>query len=696
MIINNSKLSKLRLVSLYLLLMLASSTSITDEILQTDTDADGLPDAWETKYGLNPQNSADAESDQDKDGVPALEEFINGTIPGGSLDIDGDGQYDALTDGLLLSRALFGLTNSALLDGVLPANAPFNSSEQIQARIDKLGDLVDIDNNGQADALSDGLIILRYLFGIKTATLINNAVAANGVRTEPDDILLHLEGLMPADTDRDGVYNQFDAFPDDPAEIADSDADGIGNNADTDDDNDGIADGLDQEQAVPLTLDKLQADTFSYFWETTDNLTGLAPDRYPASWAPSSIAAIGFALTAYPVAVERQFISRQQAVERTLTTLEYLWQLPLGAGNQGTAGYQGFYYHFLDMQDGLRFQGWDVELSTVDTALLMAGVLFAQSYFSADNPEELQIRNLADQLYKRVNWQWAQNNNPLISLGWFPDQGFINYDWVGYNEAMLVYILALGSPTYPVEPEAWQAWTNHYQDDWGYSGGIEHLTMAPMFGHQYSHIWIDFRNIQDDYMDGKDSDYFINSTKATYAQRQYAMSNPQQWEAYSNNLWGLTACDGPGNFTLPFKGSNRNFRAYSARGIALNHSFDDGTLSPTAVGGSLPFAPEIALPALQTMYAQYAEHLYGEYGFLDAFNPSFDFDMQPAAGKIVPGVGWFGTHYIGIDQGPILLMAENFRSELVWDVMKNNPYIRRGLERAGFTGGWLEQSSGAE
>jgi len=448
---------------------------------------------------------------------------------------------------------------------------------------------------------------------------------------------------------------------------------------------------IETTQAKPLTLDRLQEDTFQYFWETTDSKTGLAPDRYPTD-SPASIAAIGFALTSYAIGVERQYITHEQAVERTLSTLKFLWELPLGPDDKGTAGHQGFYYHFLSMEDGLRYQEWEIELSTVDTALLMAGVLFTQSYFDGDSQEEFAIRNLADRLYQRVNWQWAQNNSPLISLGWYPDKGFIEYDWVGYNEAMLVYILALGSPTHPVDQDAWDAWTDHYRDDWGGRGEFEHLTMAPMFGHQYSHAWIDFRNIQDEYMASKKSDYFINSTKAAYAQRQYAISNPNRWAEYSDSIWGLTACDGPGNFSLMYKGAKREFRSYSARGVAINHSFDDGTLSPTALGGSLPFAPEIIAPALQTIYERYGDHLYSDYGFLDAFNPSFTFDVKPDTGKIVPGVGWFGTDYIGIDQGPILIMAENYRSKMIWSVMKKNRYIRKGLERAGFTGGWLDQA----
>jgi hypothetical protein len=654
-----------------------------------DTDADGMPDYWELQYGLNPQNPSDSNSDQDSDGLTALIEYSNNSIPGGTIDIDGDGQKDALTDGLLILRYLFGLSDTSLINNVISLDAVYTTSDQIEERILGLGDLLDVDLNGELDALTDGLMTLRFLFGIENESLIQDAVASDANRNQLQTIRQHINRLMPEDSDLDGVYDTFDIFPNNPNEIGDFDEDTLGNNADPDDDNDGIADTQDSEFTTPLSLDQLQTDTFSYFWQTTDPQTGLAPDRYPTSWSPSSIAAIGFALTSYPVGIERGYISRQEAVDRTLNTLNFLWQLPMGAESEGVAGYQGFFYHFLGMDDGLRMEEWDVELSTIDTALLMMGVLFSQSYFSQNTAQEQQIRDLADQLYRRVNWQWAQNNSPLISHGWRPNEGFISYDWAGYNEAMLVYILALGSPTFKVEPKAWTAWTNSYDDDWGFSNGIEHLTMAPLFGHQYSHVWIDFRDIQDQYMSTKNSDYFKNSTQAVYAQQQYAINNPKQWQDYSEYIWGLTACDGPGNFTLPFNGETRSFRGYSARGTGINYSFDDGTLAPTAVGGSLPFAPQITIQTLQTIFAEYGEHLYGEYGFLDSFNPSFDFDIQPAAGQIIAGKGWFGTDYIGIDQGPILLMTENLRSEMIWNVMKTNPYIRLGLERAGFTGGWL-------
>jgi hypothetical protein len=674
--------------SIFIVLTLILSTVVKSDAT-VDTDADGMPDYWERKYGLNPQNPNDSSSDQDADGFNALNEYINNTVPSGTLDIDGNGQKDALSDGVLIIRYLFGLRNSSLIANALSSDAVFTSSEQVEARIIALGDLLDVDQNGGLDALTDGLMTLRFLFGIENESLVERAIATNSIRSQLQEIKQHFIQLIPKDSDLDGVYDVFDIFPNDPQEIGDFDEDTLGNNADPDDDNDGIADTQDTQFTPPLSLDRLQTDTFNYFWQTTDPQTGLVPDRYPTSWSPSSIAAIGFALTSYPVGVERAYISRQEAINRTLNTLNFLWQLPMGDASEGVAGYQGFFYHFLGMDDGLRMEEWNVELSTVDTALLMAGVLFAQSYYSQDTPEEQQIRTLANQLYRRVNWQWAQNNSPLISHGWRPNEGFISYDWAGYNEAMLVYILALGSPTYKVEPNAWTAWTNSYDDDWGFSNGIEHLTMAPLFGHQYSHVWIDFRDIQDQYMATKNSDYFKNSTQAVYAQQQYAINNPQQWLDYSEHVWGLTACDGPGNFNLPYNSETRSFRGYSARGTGINYSFDDGTIAPTAVGGSLPFAPQITIQTLQTIYADYGEHLYGEYGFLDSFNPSFDFDIQPTAGQIIAGKGWFGTDYIGIDQGPILLMTENLRSEMIWNVMKTNPYIRLGLQRAGFSGGWL-------
>jgi hypothetical protein len=326
------------------------------------------------------------------------------------------------------------------------------------------------------------------------------------------------------------------------------------------------------KQELPPLFRDIERRTFQFFWDTSNEVNGLTPDRFP-SRPFASIASVGFALTAYPIGIENGWVSRTQAVDRTLTTLKFFRQLPQGPQREGKGGYHGFYYHFLDMQKGHRYASW-VELSSVDTGLLMMGVLFAQSYYDRDDPREKEIRELAEQLYRRVEWPWLQVNKPLISMGWFPESGFIPHDWMGYNEAMLLYILALGSPTYPVSPDAWQVWTRTYNDFWGVYQGQEYLTFGPHFGHQYSHVWIDFRGIQDDYMRERGIDYFENSRRATYAQRNYAIENPMKWKDYGENVWGLTASDGPQQTLQDYEGEQRTFRHYSARGAGFRENFD--------------------------------------------------------------------------------------------------------------------------
>lgn len=442
-------------------------------------------------------------------------------------------------------------------------------------------------------------------------------------------------------------------------------------------------------QPLPAAFDDIERRTFDYFWETTDARTGLAPDRHP-SRPFSSIAAIGFALTAYPIGVERGWIARGEAAERTLATLRFLRDAPTGPEATGVSGYRGFYHHFLDMRSGHRFDKW-VELSSVDTGLLMMGVLFAQSYYDRDAAAEREIRAIAETLYRRVEWTWMQPRPPLIAMGWKPEtKTYIEHDWKGYNEAMLVYVLALGSPTHPVEPDAWQAWTRSYGRNWGEQEGQTHLRFGPLFGHQYSHVWIDFRGIRDDWMRDKGLDYFENSRRATLAQHAYAIRNPMGWKGYDGSVWGLTASDGPHGGRLAYRGALREFRGYSARGPGPVDGFDDGTIAPTAALGSLPFAPEVVIPAAEAMRTRYGDDLYGRYGFVDAFNPSFEYDAPLATGRVVPGKGWFASDHLGIDQGPILAMIANHRDGFVWNVMKRNAHIRRGLQRAGFRGGWLD------
>jgi hypothetical protein len=438
-------------------------------------------------------------------------------------------------------------------------------------------------------------------------------------------------------------------------------------------------------------LDTLQRRTFDFFWERTNPLNGLSPDRWPTP-SFSSIAAVGFALTAYPIGVERGYITRSQARDRVLTTLKFFWQAPQGDAVAGMIGHKGFFYHFLDMDTGHRFE--DVELSTIDTTLLLGGMLFCQVYFDGNDPSEAAIRAYGDSIYRRVDWRWAQARAPLVSMGWDPLKGFINADWRGFNEAMLLIVLALGSPTYSVEPTAWNAWTSTYQ--WGRFHGQEHVGFAPLFGHQYSHVFIDFRGIKDGYMRQRGIDYFENSRRATYAQRSYAAANPGGWAGYGPDSWGLTASDGPDDVTLEIGGRIRRFFEYMARGAAHIEIRDDGTIAPTAAGGSLPFAPEITLPVLIAMREEHGEALFGQYGFLDAFNETFPGDREPGTGQTIPGRGWYDTDYLGIDQGPILVMAENYRSGLVWRYMRKHPAIIRGLRRAGFTGGWLDQAPASQ
>lgn len=438
---------------------------------------------------------------------------------------------------------------------------------------------------------------------------------------------------------------------------------------------------------LPVLFRDIERRTFQFFWDTTNELNGLTPDRYP-SRPFASIASVGFALTAYPIGVENGWISRTQAVDRTLVTLKFFDEARQGRQAKGVTGHHGFFYHFLDMQTGQRHAPW-VELSTVDTALLLAGTLFAQSYFDGDDSREREIRKRADRIYRRVDWPKMQERKPLLSMGWTPEGGMISHDWKGYNEAMLLYVLALGSPTHPIQPDAWQAWTSSYDEGWGVFMGQEYLSFGPQFGHQYSHVWIDFRGIRDEYMKNRGIDYFENSRRATYAQREYAIKNPMKWRDYGEDIWGLTASDGPQLTTQEYMGEQRQFRHYSARGAGLRDAFDDGTIAPTAALGSLPFAPEIVIPAVEAMFERYGEYIFSSYGFLDAFNPSFAYDMPLKTGRLVPGGGWVAGDYIGIDQGPILAMIANYRNEFVWKTMRSNPYIRKGLERAGFTGGWL-------
>ncbi len=434
-------------------------------------------------------------------------------------------------------------------------------------------------------------------------------------------------------------------------------------------------------------LDTLEQRTFRWFWDLSDPRTGLTPDRAPTP-SFASMAAVGFALTAYPIGAEHGWVTRAQAGERTLTTLRFLWRAPQGPAPQGCAGYRGFFYHFVEPGTGHRFE--QVELSTMDTALLLAGALFCQSYFDRDEPREAEVRALAESLYARVDWRWAQVRPPMIVHGWDPESGFLPYDWRGMNESMLVPILALASPTYPLGPEVWSDWVRGCR--WGTFQGIEHVGFAPLFGHQYSQVWLDLRGLQDSLMRAHGIDWFENSRRATLAQRAYAVANPGGFKGYGERLWGLTACDGPVNDSVMVGGRRLGFSTYAARGASFQEIVDDGTISPAAAGGSIVFAPEVVVPVLVAMRETYGDQVFGPYGFVDALNPTLDVPTRVQHGRVVPGVGWFDVDRLGIDQGPILAMIENHRSGLVWRTLRRNPHIVRGLRAAGFTGGWLDST----
>ena len=425
-------------------------------------------------------------------------------------------------------------------------------------------------------------------------------------------------------------------------------------------------------------LARLQQDTFRYFAEEVNPENGLVRDSTrPGS--PSSIAAVGFALTTYPVAVERKYLSRAEAIKRTLTTLRFFHDAPHGPGPDAT-GYQGFYYHFLDMNTGRRVN--KCEISTIDTSYLLAGALTAATYFDGKSKNERELRTLAELLYKRADWHWAQNKALTVSHGWKAERGFIRYRWSGYSEALILYVLGLASPTFPLPAESYRAWTRTYK--WKKLYGREFVYAGPLFIHQLSHMWTDFRGIQDEYMSRKAIDYFENSRRAIYAQQAYAMRNPKKLVGYGAFNWDITASDAPGPAEQRINGRRIRFFDYRARSIPYGP--DDGTLAPWAVVASLPFAPELVLPSLARLNQDYTQ-ITSEYGFKCSYNPTF------TSGNTK---GWISKGYYGLDQGPIVMMIENYRTGFIWRLMRRCPYIVNGLRRAGFRGGWLRATKGTK
>ena len=414
-------------------------------------------------------------------------------------------------------------------------------------------------------------------------------------------------------------------------------------------------------------LDSIQYRSFLYFINESNSEKGLIKDR-SASWAPASIAAIGFALPSYAVGVERNWISRNEAAKITLNTLKFFLNSVQSLDTNAT-GYKGFYYHFLRINSGTR--EWNCELSSIDTGLLMMGIIFARNYYNLNTDTENEIRLLAEKLLDRIEWNFLEmpssgENANTISMGWTPEKGMHFMGWSGYNEALFLYILAAGSGMKNIDA-AYNSWLSTY--DWRTPyPKLSHVAFPPLFGHQFAHTFIDFRGLVDKYMKEKGIDYFENSRRATLVQRLYAIDNPHNWIGYDSLCWGVTASDGP---TEKYNFDDKKFIGYAGRGTSgpdLNY-FDDGTIAPYAALSSIVFAPEIVFPTIRNINEKYGKGLWGPYGYFDSFNPTLN---------------WFNKEYIGIDQGPLLLMIENFRTGLVWNYVMQDTVIQNGLTKLGF------------
>jgi len=382
-------------------------------------------------------------------------------------------------------------------------------------------------------------------------------------------------------------------------------------------------------------LEEIERTAFDFFWNEASPTTGQVKDRALAAGNDThtiaSIAATGFGLSGLCIAAERGYRAKKDIAERARRTLDFLWRtLPHE---------HGFFYHFIDVNSGER--QWKCEISSIDTSLLLCGVLTAREYFA-----DAEIQDLATKIYERVDWPWMLNGAKTFSMGWHPERGFLPDRWEHYCELMMIYLLALGSPTHPVPAETWNAWKRTTVK----FDGIEYVSgHDPLFTHQYSQAWFDFHGKRDAY-----ADYFENSVKATRAHKQFCLSLSGEFPDYSEHLWGITSSDSE--------------RGYQAWGGPPRLGRLDGSVVPCAAGGSLPFLYSECIDVLRTIRERYPK-AWGRYGFTDAFNPLRD---------------WYNPDVLGIDQGITMLMAENQRTGFVWNTFMKNPDAQRGMEKAGF------------
>lgn len=382
-------------------------------------------------------------------------------------------------------------------------------------------------------------------------------------------------------------------------------------------------------------LNELEHANFLFFWEQANPQTGLIKDRCNVrerdTSLAASIASTGFGLSAICIGEARGFISHSEARLRVISSLSFLWhKLPT---------HRGFFYHFANINTGERI--WDSEVSSVDTALLLCGVLTCRQHF-----RDSVIAELAHAIFDRVDWTWLSEDTSLLSHGWTPELGFIPSRWDLYSELMMIYLLGLGSSSHPLDSQTWFAWkrTVFEYDGLRYIGSF-----APLFVHQYSQAWFNFRGKKDRY-----ADYFHNSVIATDVHRRFCVELNEQFSDYSDALWGITASDSEGG--------------YVAWGGPPAMGPIDGTIVPAATGGSLPFLPDATMRVLRTIHDHYPK-AWCRYGFVDAFNPL---------------TGWYDTDVVGIDTGITMLMAENARTGFVWDTFMKNAEAQRGMTNAGF------------
>ncbi len=385
-------------------------------------------------------------------------------------------------------------------------------------------------------------------------------------------------------------------------------------------------------------LDDIERTAFQFFWDQANPQTGLIKDRANATgtdnYTVSSIASVGYGLTGLCIADSRGYPTGSSIRDRVFTTLNTLLNT--------ADSYQGFLYHFLDMATAKR--AWSSELSNIDTAILLCGVLTARRHFASD----AQIPSLATQIYERVNWPWMLDSGTnTLWMSWTPESGFQNAHWDHYCELMMMYLLGIGSPTYPLPVAAWSAWS---RPQYTYNGITYISSGDPLFTHQYSHAWFDFRNKHDAF-----ADYFQNSVLATQAHKAFCLSLASQYPNYSDTLWGITASDSIGG--------------YVAWGGPPATGPIDGSVVPCAPGGSVPFLPTDCLKVLRNIRGTYASRAWGRYGFIDAFNP---------------GSSWTNTDVIGLDLGIAMLMAENYRTQFVWNTFMSNPEAQSAMQLAGF------------